>query len=318
MKLPLDEKIGEIRDFINYTSPRKEHALMQNSAMWYMLCSSMDIIGDMEHALESFLIENPDISEIGRKYLLVFGALQALYVQQDAINNLHQALDIPYTIDSSIENIREIRNDAAGHPTNRRNKKAFNFINCYSLSVHEFQLMTLDTTNSNGGRLNSKHVNINIADLIATQRSVFLNVLDNVIETLKEEEVEHRKKFAGKKLVDALSNTTYPFTKIFDAVSNTHSDHAQLVGGYVDRILECYMAFRDGLKERGEPDDNISDKYEYLEYTLKHIKDYFGNTVEKTHIHGKDLYVFACFAKQKIDELRDTARYIDEKYSSDL
>ena len=317
MKYSLDEKISEIRDFINFTSPRKGHALLQDSALWYMLCSSMDIIGDMEYALESYLTEDPNTSKIGRMYLLVFGALQALYVQQDAINTLHQALDIPYTIDSSIENIREIRNDAAGHPTNRRNKKAFNFINRSFLSVHKFELMTLDPTNTSGGRLNSKHVNINVADLIATQRSVFLDVLGDVIETLKEEEVKHRKKFAGEKLVDTLSNTTYPFEKIFTAINNVHSDHAQLVGGYVDRILECFMAFRDGLKERGEPDDNISDKYEYLEYTLKHIKDYFENE-QKTHVHGKDLYVFACFAQQKIDELRDTARYIDEKYSSDL
>ena len=78
----------------------------------------------------------------------------------------------------------------------------------------------------------------------------------------------------------------------------------------MDRILRCYLAFRDGLKERGEPDDNNSYEYEHLEYTLKHIKDYFDN-VQKTHVQGKDLYVFACFARQIIDELRETARCID-------
>ena len=316
MKHPLDEKISEIRDFINFTSPRKGHALRQDTALWYMLCSSMDIIGDMEYALESYLTEDPDNPELGRKYLLIFGTLQALYVQQDAIEHLHQAFDIPYTMDPSIENIREIRNDAAGHPTNRRNKKTFNFITRVHLGVHDFQLTILDPIKSIGGNYNSKHIEINIPDLITTQRSVFLDVLDNVINILKEEEVEHRKKFAGKELVDAFSNTTYPFEKIFDAILNEDSDHALLVGSYVDRISECFMAFRDGLKERGEPDDNISYEYEYLEYTLKHIKDYFDNE-QKTHVHGKDLYVFACFARQKIDELRDSAKYIDEKYSSE-
>lgn len=317
MKYPLDEKISEIRDFLDFTSPRKQHEIMQNSANWYMLCSSMDIIGDMEYALESYLSKNPDSSEIGRMYLLIFGALQALYVQQDAIKHLHDAFDITYTMDPSIEVIREIRNDAAGHPTNRRNKKSFNFINRSFLSVHQFELMILDTTNPNSNKLNQKHVNINVADLISTQRSVFLDVLDKVIDTLKEEEMEHRKKFEGKKLVDTLSNTTYPFEKIFDAVSNDHSDRAPLVGGYVDKILNSYMAFRDGLKERGEPDDNISYECERLEYAPKKIKDYFDNT-QKTHIQDNDLYIFARFAKQKIDELRDTAKYIDDKYNSDL
>ncbi len=45
----------------------------------------MDIIEDLGYALESYLSENPDSSEIGRMYLLIFGALQTLYFQQDAI-----------------------------------------------------------------------------------------------------------------------------------------------------------------------------------------------------------------------------------------
>ncbi len=53
MNHPLNEKISEIRDFINFTSPRKKHALMQDSANWYMLCSSTDIIENMGNALES-------------------------------------------------------------------------------------------------------------------------------------------------------------------------------------------------------------------------------------------------------------------------
>ena len=126
MEHPLNEKIGDIRDYLNRTSPRKKHALMQDSVNWYKLCSSMDIIEDMEFALESYLAKNSDTPDLGEKYLLVFGALQTLYVQQDGVKHLHDALDIPYTIDPSIKNIREIRNDVAGHPTNRKNKKEFN------------------------------------------------------------------------------------------------------------------------------------------------------------------------------------------------
>lgn len=310
MKYPIDEKISEIRDFINSTSSRKKQELMQDSANWSMLCSSMDIIEDMEYALESYLTEDPNISEIGRMYLLIFGAMQALYVQQDAIKHLHDVFDITYTMDPSIKDIREIRNDAAGHPTNRGNKKAFNFITRINLGVHDFHLTTFDRNH------NIEHREINIPDLIATQRSVFLDALDKVIDTLKEEKMEHRKKFEGKKLVDTFSDTTYPFEKIFDAVLNEHSDHAPLVGFYVDRILNCYRAFRDGLKERSEPDDNMSYEYEHIEYALKQIKDYFDNT-QKTHIQDNDLYVFACFVRQKIDELIETTRYIDERYNSE-
>ena len=68
-------------------------------------------------------------------------------------------------------------------------KKAFNFITRIHLGVHEFQLTTIDEYG------NTKNMEINIPDLIATQRSVFLDVLENVIKHLKEEEMNHRKKF---------------------------------------------------------------------------------------------------------------------------
>ena len=308
----LNERMEEIREFINITSPRKKEALLQNNAMWDMLCSCMDMIEDLEYALESYLAENPENAETGRKYLLIFGALQALYVQQDAVKNLHKSLNIPYTLDPSIEEIRDIRNDAAGHPTNRRNKE-FIFINRSFLGVHEFRFMKLNPTEE-AESFNSKDIDINVPDLIATQRNIFGEVLNNVIEVLKKEEMEHRKKFTDKKLAGVFSGTTYPFEKIFDAVLSTNSSRARRVNYHVNQILECVEKFKNGLRKRGEPDDNITDTYENLEYVLQHIKAYFDKD-NKTHIQKKDAYIFTCFARQQVDALEDTASEIDERYS---
>lgn len=312
MRNSLDERIKEIRDLIN--SPRKQNMLLQNNAFWLMLCSCMDTIQDTEVALVSFLTEKIDDSIRGGNYLYTYGALQALFVQQDAVENLHEALDIPYTIDQSIKDIRNIRTDATGHPTNRGNKKAFNFIHFGSIHTHGFNLMTVYPTKSNNGSLDSKHVDINIADLIDTQTNLFMKTLDNVIETLKEEAVAHREKFSNHKLADVFSNTTYPFGKIWDAVLNTHSDHAQLVDLYVDQISECIEAFKIGLKEREEPDDRIPDIYENLEYALQHINAFF-DTEGKTHIERKDAYIFVYFVDQQVKELRYIAKELDEEYS---
>ncbi len=312
MDYSLNERISEIRDLIN--SSRKQHQLLQDSALWYMLCSCMDTIGDTEEALESFLKKDTDSSDKGRNYLRIYGALQALFVQQEAIKNLHEALKIPYTEEASLEKIRHIRIDAAGHPTKRGNKKAFNFITRLTLSAQEFHLMTLYPTKSDSKKLNSKHADINVPDLIATQKRIFEDVLNNVIETLKEEEVNHRKKFADKKLANAFQHTTYPFTKIFEAILSTDSPHAQLVGGYIDEILKSVETFRTGLRERDEPDDDIEDIYKNLDYALQHIKAYF-HAPEETHIHREDTYIFADFAKRQIRELKEVAREIDERYS---
>ena len=105
MRNPLDERIKEIRDLIN--RPRKQNMLLQDSTLWLMLCSCMDTIQDTETALESFLTKDNDSSDTGSKYLLVYGALQALFIQQEAVKNLHASLNIPYTKDSSLKEIRD-------------------------------------------------------------------------------------------------------------------------------------------------------------------------------------------------------------------
>ena len=60
------------------------------------------------------------------------------------------------------------------------------YINRGILSSHKFQLMTLHRVNSGSGELDSKHENVNVPDLIATQKGIFVKVLRNVIETLQE------------------------------------------------------------------------------------------------------------------------------------
>jgi len=252
-----------------------------------------------------------------RKYNTFFNycvSPKALIIQQEAVGNLHEALSVSYTEDSSLKKIRYIRIDAAGHPTNRGNKKAFNFINRGTLSSHQFELMTLYQVNSGNGELDSKHEGVNVPDLIATQKGVFVQVLKSVIETLQEEEVEHRKKFGGKKLITAFQHTSDAFQKVLETTLSTRSPHAQLVGVHIDEILKSVETFKSGLRERDEPDDNIKHVYENLIYALQHIRAYF-HASDETHIHSKDTYIFADFAKRQMRKLKEVAQEIDEKYS---
>ncbi len=312
MSNPLYEKMSKIRDLIN--SSRKQNILLQNSILWHMLCSCMDTIEDTELALESFLKLDTDSSDEGRNYLRIYGALQGLIVQQEAVENLHEALKMPYSKDASLEKIRDIRVGAIGHPTNRRNKKEFNFINRSTLTAHSFELLTFYRTNSGNDELKSKRENINIPDLIATQKSVFVDVLNNIIDTLQKEEIEHRQKFSGKKLTDAFRHTRYLFQKVLEATILPDSPHVELVGVHVDQILKSVETFKTGLKERGELDDNFAYRYESLDYAFRHIKAFF-HAPDETHIHREDTYILADFAQRQVQELKDFAQEIDERYS---
>ena len=310
MNYPLHKRIGEIRDLID--EPRKEHSLNQDSTLFLMLRSCIEVIEITETALESYLKKDTDSSDIGIEFLNMFGALQALYVQQEAIRNLHEAIKIPYTEHPSIEMIRHIRTDAAGHPTNRGNKKAFNFFSVWNYEGQGLELITGYPTTSEIRP--PKRSRIDIAHLIDTQKSVFTEVLNNVIETLREEQVVHRKKFAGETMTSVFQITDHSFSTIYDIAHSPDSPRDPLVLGCVDDILKAIDKFKTGLKEREESDDTISYRYENLDYALQHIKKCFGNGKE-THIDRKDAYIFAHFAEHEVQKLKEIAQEIDERYS---
>jgi hypothetical protein len=92
----IDELEQQIRDFIN--NPRKRHALLQDTAAWNMLCSCLDTVGDTELAISSYE-QSSNPPAVGDTYLLAYGILQELFIQQDAVENLCQALAIDYVPD---------------------------------------------------------------------------------------------------------------------------------------------------------------------------------------------------------------------------
>jgi hypothetical protein len=127
-----------IREIVNR---RKVHAsLSTDRQLFNQLCSAMDVIDDCEMAFDSYLRKKGLQVSTGQRYLDVFGLLQALIVQQDALKHLAEAIKVPYKESRDLTAIRIIRNRAC-HPS-RTNDKTFNFISRITLSWRGFQLMT--------------------------------------------------------------------------------------------------------------------------------------------------------------------------------
>jgi hypothetical protein len=73
---------GRIRTFLQH--PRRLDPLLRDKPNWNMLASAFDTASDTEMAIQTY--ETLDASpDLGVRYLHIYGLLQALYVQQDAI-----------------------------------------------------------------------------------------------------------------------------------------------------------------------------------------------------------------------------------------
>ncbi len=198
---------SRIRHFIQH--PRRLRPYLAEKPVWNMLASSFDVIADTEMAVCTYeAMSEPE--DRGYRYLTLYGVLQALYVQQDAVESMVWAFEpnaMPkYKIEFEREanEIRRIRNQAIGHPTKEGNVNSLkkpgvqmsHHIVQHSMHKSGFTILT--------GFANGGHVftDVNLAKLIEKNRVMIYRVLDRIKSKLEAAEMEHRSKFKDERLAD--------------------------------------------------------------------------------------------------------------------
>ncbi len=160
---PLNEMtnlIEELRRSIEDPGLRKKHFGDDNDR-WSKFCVAMDSLEDSDLAISDFLAGGLGSSD-GERYLRLYGILQAVFIQQDAVRALWEIVmdegfpEMP--VDSPWRTIREIRNHAAGHPieVRRHGITSRTFVTRMALEFGMLSLITDKNTGSNihwGGEL---------------------------------------------------------------------------------------------------------------------------------------------------------------------
>ena len=300
---------SKIRNLIN--RPRRQYKFLQDTSAWNQLCSCLDVIGDNELAVSAYYDSIP--KNIGETYLLVYGILQTLFVQQDAVRYLCEALGIEYNPDPGLQKIREIRNDSIGHPTKRIFKKmpTWNFISRTSLSKNGFQLM-VRFADSNL----PKFINIDLLEIIKTQNVKVTDVLSSVLKLLEDEENEHKEKFMSQKLSEIFPAALgYFFSKISEAIYGNMPN--ELGSGTLKLIKDIIEQFEKALIEREiiPASDSIKYDIDQLRYPISELEKYF-NDQSQTSLNSKGAYIFLFFIEKQTEKLKELAKEIDENYSS--
>src|SRR3989344_9230423 len=86
----LQEKIHKLRDLINSSVCYKQSAWdRKDDGDWSKLWTAVDNIEDTQLAIDEYL----SLKDFSR--LAVYGLLQSMYVQQDAISHLEKAINVP-------------------------------------------------------------------------------------------------------------------------------------------------------------------------------------------------------------------------------
>lgn len=304
----VEQRDKKIRDLVNH--PWKQQGLLDDRTKWNKLCASMDVIGDTQLAI-NYYFTLPNFSAENGGYLFLYGLLQALFLQQDAINHLSEAL-LDTTINwrkeyPDIHLIRELRNDSIGHPTKRGNNDSFHFIARYSVSKTRFNLMSHYSKNSN-----TKFNDINLLDLRTKQEDSVLQILDNVIHLMEKEYNEHKGKFVDSKLSDIIPGTMdYYIGKLYEGVYGNYplvEMHFNLIKQTIDKVKDEIIQ-RYGKISTLQGLDDLLRKIDYIIHKI-------GNWIQHSQLlNNGDAEVFLDSFADRMKELIGMLNEIDEEFS---
>jgi hypothetical protein len=312
-----------IREFINH--PRRLDPLLKDKPAWNMLASAMDVISDTEWAITSF--ERGDYADKGILYLVLYGLLQAMYVQQDGLENLVRALEgnEQFKIESEpeAEFIRRVRHDTVGHPTkqgNSRSKKGGRAGEQTSHAIVQHSLRKEGFTLSRTSNLtDTQFIDHRTETLIAQNRALAVRVLTRTKKNLEDLEMEHRKAFKGEKLATFFpSQMDYYFEKINEAIHNPSFGRGPMGEIGLKMIVDAFVGFKGALDRRGILNDSGHLRFELDEtgYPLDELCSYFKGGGLLTDARAAS--IFAHFAKHKMKELLSIAEEIDAEYEGDV
>ncbi len=186
--------------------PPVRRRLQKQLARYNQLCASIETLRQTESAIEAFARFEGEVGS-GGHFLALYGVLQALVLQQDAVCHLQEALGDPrksVITNRQLQNVRSIRNWSVGHPTkvDRRD----------SLSHHKIRRARLGkgfelVSAFDDGR--QQYAYVSIAELVRTQKLALGRLLRGMLPALrhidlrKEVEIERRSDYRQPKKIEA-------------------------------------------------------------------------------------------------------------------
>ena len=305
----ISKLVETIRELIN--DPRRRAAIRQNDEDWQRLCRSLDAIGDTEMALEAYG-QIPDSAPPGSSYILVYGFLQALFIQQDAVNDLRRALNKQdESNDPELLEAREVRH-AVTHQTDGR--------------YGEFRLIGQSTLTKCGFALVRKKIGeeedevqyVWLQELLEKQRTPHERALQRLIEALCKEEIEYRERFRDEPLAGVFpTNLDYYFEKLDEAACGNESWEFGTL--HINLIREVVEQFQAALAKRQVTGvyENIEHLIDQITYPLEQLTQFF-EAQGKGRLNARDAVIHIAFVQCKVARLRKAAREIDAEIAGPL
>lgn len=302
---------NKIRDALHDSTITKTKIFQnKDKGFWDQLWTSLDTICDTEIAVKSFNETNTaDFQKIS--YILSYGLLQALYLQQDAVCHLKESIT-EEKIDWKIEypgvfSVRTIRNESTGHPTKMSRGdtiKIYAVIDRSSLSKDGFSY-----TLWSSGKTARK--NVKFAEIVKIQENAIREELTIILKNILQTEQDHKKIFFRESLASLLPGQEPYSLSLLRQVA-----YDQLAWIAFQKFEESYILIKKKLEARYGPIKH-SLRIPGTELLIDELDRIFLRIHElKTSVDDVDIDmgIYADALVEKLKELRTHLEEVDEEF----
>jgi hypothetical protein len=271
--------------------------------------SSIDQIYFTEGLLQSFL-NNDEPEGFFAASLRKFGVVQALVVQQDAVEHLYKVLcgkEFERKNYSKLREIRELRNRYAGHPVCDTNKSRF----VLSAVSHKNEVSFLEY-----GTEPLQIVTYNLCEVIDKQLSELQKILKEIENLIMQKEQNFREQLENDQPLNQVIKSNFQ-----DIVSKSHPEETKILGqiNFAKQLDSKINEFENAFKKVGYFKEK---KVEYVISNMKHaasrVVEFYETYIKSNNsqvLNEKDVTIFLSFLDYSYDELVKFSEEIIDKIS---
>lgn len=271
--------------------------------------TSIDLIEDSQIAIEEFeKIETTGIE--GRSTLLIYGLLQSFFLQQDGLYSLYKSI-----VDNNIkqkdffdlfsfeQEIRDVRNDIAGHPTNRKNSEYY-FIAKGATTKYRFTYA--------GYTPEFRKVEVDLKAFISKQfdfvKKVLLIIQDDIRKKYEMKKGEHKNLQLIEMIIGVDRNLQLISRGIRDDKRNFQGEWG--ISGITDSVEKIKKELN--LRYNNNLPIGISEAFRIIDYILIRFNHWQN---ENLLLDNNDAEIFLDSLDKQLNELGEMLKEMDEEFN---
>ena len=274
--------------------------------------TSLDVIEDSQNAIEEFE-KIPEESINSRTTLYIYGVLQSIYCQQDGLFHLYKTIfqeDFKniYCLFSKFnfsKEIREVRDDIAGHPADRNRGKEFYFITKGTNSKYNFSYA--------GYSPEYRIVNVDLRQFLDDQSKFTETILIKIENHISNTIQAFKNKYKMTKLIKLLDNTDRSIHLINRGINEYERGFQAELG--IKDIISNLSKLKVELNKRYNNNipGSLIEIFKFQDYILIKIKKCFD---DKKLLDNFEAKIFMDSFKHQNNELNEILEEIDNEYEN--